>query len=153
MMALANDIDRLLHIDVFRNLSRDLLGVLALAAQTKMIRPGHEAFRAGELANGGYLILSGTLAVRFPLGFPQGNREGYLGPGSFLGEYALLTPTVWEVTLYAHTPVTLMHIPRKDFLRLITAHPETIPPIREILGKKLQNFIAACKDVLASDLA
>jgi CRP-like cAMP-binding protein len=149
MMGLANDIDRLVHVDVFRHLSREFLGVLALTAQTSMIRARQVVCHAGEPANGGYLIINGTLALQF-VGV-QSRDDIYLPSGSFFGEAALLTPIVWDVTLYAHTPVMLMHIPRKDFLRLIKSYPEAVPLIKKFFVEKLQNLIATCESIFPSD--
>jgi CRP-like cAMP-binding protein len=116
-----------------------------------MIRAGRVVCRAGEPAQGGYLIINGTLAFELQRGsnFENSDPHFHLREGNFFGECALLIPTMWDVTLYSYTPVTLMHIPRKDFLRLLIAHPTAIPPIQHTLEAKVHTFLTACNNILA----
>jgi CRP-like cAMP-binding protein len=153
MVNVVNDRDQWAQIPLFKNVSREILGVLALSAQTMMVRAGHLVCRSGEMAHGGYLVSHGVLAPVEPSGIaPQVSlRHMFLPEGSFIGLSSLLTPTRWELSLYAYVPTTLMFIHRRDFLRVVASHPEIAPPLREYLGQRLDNFIKSCRDTIQGE--
>ena len=72
-------------------------------------------FYAGELADGGYVVQEGSLLLE-PGTLSEG-KEIIVGPGTLLGELALLTDTVRPATAIAHEPSTVIRISRSLFLQ------------------------------------
>ena len=95
-MGLDNDIAFFEQVPMFAALDREALRILAIGAETKQLQHGAVLFYAGELADGGYLVQQGSLQLE-----PGMHGEGkaiIAGPGTLIGELALLTDTVCQAT-------------------------------------------------------
>ena len=73
--------------------------MLAIGAETRQLPSGAVLFYAGELADGGYVVQAGLAAAR--AGHASGGAEYIVGPGTLVGELALLTDTVSPATAIA----------------------------------------------------
>ena len=73
-------------------LGKQALRVLAIGAETRNLPSGAVLFYAGELADGGYVVQEGSLLLE--PGTPLEGKEITVGPGTLIGELALLTDMV-----------------------------------------------------------
>jgi CRP-like cAMP-binding protein len=106
-------------------------------------------FYAGELADGGYIVQEGALVLE--PGTPTGENEYTVGPGTLLGELALLTDAVSPVTVIAKEPTVLIRISRNLFRKMLEGYPAAAERLREILAARVDSWtreLTAVKGVL-----
>src|SRR5450756_748689 len=121
-MSLEHDIAFFEQVPTFAVLGKPALSVLAIGAETRHLQSGAVLFYAGELADGGYVVQEGSLLLE-----PNSRLEGEqftAGPGSLVGELALLTDTVCAATAIAKGPtvviLSLIHISEPTRLGMIS---------------------------------
>lgn len=102
--------------------------VLAFSAEEKGLRAGDVLFSKDAEADGGYLILSGRLAVNANGAGIEGARV--YGSGALVGEAALFAQTRRPGTALALEPTRLMVLPRALMHRVLEAHPGSAGAVR-----------------------
>ena len=95
-MGLESDIAFFEQVPTFAVLGKQALRVLAIGAETRHLQSGTVLYYAGDLADGGYLVQDGSLLLE--PGMPSEGKEFIVGPGTLLGELALLTDMVCPMT-------------------------------------------------------
>ena len=90
-MSIEDDIAFLERVPTLRLLGRTALRILAIGAESRYVHDGETLFHAGESADSGYVIQEGSFELR-PAG-PGPSGDVVAGPGTLLGELALLTDT------------------------------------------------------------
>jgi CRP-like cAMP-binding protein len=90
--------------------------------------PGQVLTREDDAGAGAFLILDGTVAVELRSGTFE------LGPGTVVGELALLVPDTARVArVRAASPLRCVPIPREDFVDLVETEPTfTLALLREL---------------------
>src|SRR5437588_8718562 len=127
-MSIEDDIAFLERVPTLALLGRDALRILAIGAESRYLHDGNVLFSQGEAADAGYVVQEGLLG----LGPVRGNAEELtVGPGTLLGELALLTETTRPVTATALEPSTVVRIPRTLFLKMLEAYPQAALRLRE----------------------
>jgi CRP-like cAMP-binding protein len=130
-MAIEDDISLLASVPTLGLLGRQALRILAIGAETRYIHSGEVLFKAGEDAEGGFVVQEG----RFSLTSPSG--ETIFGPHTLLGELALFTETQRPATAKALEPSTVLCIPRPLFIRMLDSFPEAARKLREVVAARL----------------
>jgi CRP-like cAMP-binding protein len=89
-MTIEDDIAFLQRIPILRPLGATALRILAIGAESSYLEPGQTLFKAGDPADGGYIVQRGSFRLD-----PEkvGENELIAGPGTLLGESALFTET------------------------------------------------------------
>ena len=89
---------------------------------------GQVLTREDDAGAGAFLILEGTVAVELRTGTFE------LGPGTVVGELALLVPDTARVArVRAASPLRCVPIPREDFVDLVETEPTfTLALLREL---------------------
>jgi lysophospholipid hydrolase len=100
----------------------DLRGVLR---HTPLAR-GATLLRQGDPDRDVYLILRGRLGVRAEHANGTSTLVDEVGPGSLVGEMALLTGQPRTATVFAVEDSDLARVSREDFERLALRHPEAL---------------------------
>jgi CRP-like cAMP-binding protein len=135
-MALDQDIERLARVPLFALLEPDALRLLAFSGETRIVLADTVLFRRGEASDGGYLILSGSILL---------TDEAYdttrLGPGSLLGETALLREVVHRGSAVAEETATLFKLPRRSVLRVLEEHPASARRVLAFLARRLRGAL------------
>jgi CRP-like cAMP-binding protein len=107
-------------IPLFAGISRDGLDGLARIFQPVRFEPAAHLVRQGQPADGAYLIESGSADVYTAL--PGGGETAVaaLGPGSVLGEMALLDSGIRSASVQARSAVAAHFIERDAFRMLLS---------------------------------
>jgi CRP-like cAMP-binding protein len=130
-MTIEDEIAFLEALPIFRRLGDGALRSLAIAAESRSMQSGDLLFTAGEAADGAYVIQEGS----FTLKPPQGS-ELVAGPGTLLGEAALLAPTKRPATATAREAARVMRVPRTTFLKVLDSYPDSAQRLRELIAAR-----------------
>jgi CRP-like cAMP-binding protein len=135
-MALEDDIGFLDRLPTLHVLGRDALRILAISAEQFRIEDGEVLFEEGERADGGYVVVSGSVQL-------QSTRDrsdediSVAGAGALIGETALVVDTVRPATAIALEPSVVMKIPRATFLRILEGEPRAADALRRVIALRL----------------
>jgi len=119
-------------------LGKQALRALAIGAETRQLQSGAVLIYAGELADGGYIVQEGSLILEPAT--PSGGKEYSVGPGTLLGELALLTDTVSPVTAIAREPTVLIRISRSLFRKMLESYPGAAQRMRDIMTERVDHW-------------
>ena len=129
-MTIEDDISFLGHVPTFAPLGFSTLQIVAIGSETKQLVDGEILFRAGETTDAGYVIREGSL--RLTTGDPRRFDQGVtFGPGTLIGELALVTETVCAATAIAMEPTTVIRISRSLFCKVLEGFPESARLMRD----------------------
>ena len=137
-MTLEDDIAFFEKVPTLAALGRQALRVLAIGADTKQLANGAVLHYAGEIAEGAYLVQQGSLLLE-PDTFSEG-REYVVGPGTLIGELALITEMRVPATAIAKEPTVLIRIPRSLFRKMLEGYPDAAEKLRDILSSRLTTW-------------
>jgi CRP/FNR family transcriptional regulator, cyclic AMP receptor protein len=138
-MSVRADAESLRQIPLFRDCDTIPLQVMAFAAERQNFLPGEAIIAQGKKATSAYFIMSGSARVM------QGEVElGRAEPGSFLGEMAMISGTLYSVTAIANQSVTAARIDNTLFLRVADEYPD--------FGRSVMHSIARRLDVSVKEL-
>jgi CRP-like cAMP-binding protein len=87
-MSIEEDIALLERVPMLRRLGGPALRMLAIGGESLRVGAGEQLFRAGDTADGAYIVQQGSFRLR-----PEraGQNEVIAGPGTLIGEAALLS--------------------------------------------------------------
>ena len=144
-MSLEHDIAFFEQVPSFAVLGKPALRILAIGAETKQLPSGAVLFYAGELADGGYVVQEGSLLLE-----PNSPREGEqftAGPGTLVGELALLSDMVCPATAIAKGPTVVIRISRSLFRKMLEGYPDAAVKLRDIMAERLEGWTRELTDV------
>src|SRR5215475_15645824 len=144
-MAIEDDISLLERVPTLGLLGRQALRILAIGAETRYVHGGELLFKAGDEADGGFVIQEG----RIVLSSPADRNEVTVGPCTLLGEVALFTETRRPATAKALEPSTVLCIPRPLFIRMLDSFPDAARKLRATLAGRLDQATREIVDVRA----
>jgi CRP-like cAMP-binding protein len=148
-MGLEEDIAVFERVPPLAALGKQALRILAIGAETRHLQSGAVLFYAGELADGGYVVQEGSLLLE-PGTLAEGN-EITVGPGTLVGELALLTNTVCQATAIAKEPTVVVRISRSLFRKMLEGYPAAAEKLRDSMNERLQAWskeLASVKSAL-----
>jgi CRP-like cAMP-binding protein len=137
-MALEDDIALFEQVPFLAVLGKQALRILAIGAETKTLSSGAVLFYAGELADAGYVVQEGSLLLQ-PGTLTEG-KEVIAGPGSLVGELALLADMVCPATAIAKEPTVMIRISRSLFRKMLEGYPEAAVKLRDIMTERLDGW-------------
>ncbi len=127
-MSIEDDIAFLERVPTLALLGREPLRILAIGAESKYLHDGNVLFTQGDAADAGYVVQEGSLSLA-PV---RGEAEALtVGPGTLLGELALLIETKRPVTATAREPSTVIRISRTLFLKMLEGYPDAARRLQE----------------------
>jgi CRP-like cAMP-binding protein len=137
-MALEHDIAFFEQVPTFAVLGKQALAILAIGAESRRLQSGAVLFYAGEPADGGYIVQQGSLLLE-----PNSPLEGEpftAGPGTLVGELALLTDTVCASTAIAKGPTVVVRISRSLFRKMLEGYPAAAQKLRDMVAERVDGW-------------
>jgi len=134
-MTIEDEIAFLSGVPVLGRLGDGALRSLAIAAESHPMEAGDVLFAAGDAADGAYIVQHGSVSLQAATG-----GEVVAGPGTLLGESALLTETRRPATATAREPGKALRISRATFLKVLDSYPEAALRLREVLTARTDQW-------------
>jgi len=135
-VSIENDIAFLSRVPTFAKFGYSALQIVAIGSETRHLVDGETLFRAGETTDAGYVIQEGSLQLTTH--DPRLSEPAVtFGPGTLIGELALLTETVCSATAIAAEPATVIRISRNLFRKVLEGFPEPARLMRERLAARV----------------
>jgi CRP-like cAMP-binding protein len=143
-MTIEDDIAFLERVPIFRRLGAAELRILAIGAESYDVPAGQVLFTIGEAADGGYIIRHGS----FSLATERANEsEIVAGPGTLLGETALLAETRRPATARARENAVVLRISRSMFLRMLEGYPDAAQRLRDLMASRADDWVREIENV------
>ena len=133
-MSIEDDIAFLEGVPALRLLGRDALRILAIGAESRYVHEGAELFAEGEDADSAYVVQEGVFDL---VSEKSAIAPSSAGPGTFIGELALLTETKRPVAAIAREPASVVRIPRQLFLKMLEGYPDAAVRMRDALASRV----------------
>lgn len=134
-MALDRDIALLQRQPLLGLIETEGLRLLAFASETRILRAGDVLFRKGDASDGGYLVVSGALALDAS---DDGSPSDIIaGPGTLIGEIALFAAGKRPATAISREPSTVMRLPARLVHRVLTEFPDSAARVRAALASRM----------------
>ena len=146
-MTIEDDIAHLERVPLLRRLGSGALRILAIGVESYNVETGQLLFNAGEIADGAYIIQRGSFSLR-----PEraGETEVVAGPGTLLGESALLAETRRPATAIAREDSSVMRISRSMFLRMLEGYPDAAQRLRDLIASRTDQWTREMENVRAA---
>ncbi len=124
---------QLRSLDLFARLTTRELTELAAVVREEAHAAGTTIVREGDLDDGMYVILSGTVRVT-----REDRFLARLGPREFFGEMALFDGATRAATVMAESRVRVLRLERNDLLQVMDEHPGIAIAICQTLSRRLR---------------
>ena len=145
-MSIEDDIAFIERVPTLRMLGRTALRILAIGAESRYVHQGEVLFKAGDPTDCGYVIQEGSFRLESD---SRSVGEVIAGPGTLLGEFALIAQTKRPATATAREPSTVIRISRSLFLKMLEGYPEAAVVLREQIMARAQQSLEEIRDVRA----
>ena len=145
-MSIEDDIAIIERVPTLRMLGRTALRILAMGAESRYVHQGEVLFHAGETTDCGFVIQEGSFALS---GGAKSASEVIIGPGTLLGELALIAETKRPATATAREPSTVIRISRSLFLKMLEGYPEAADILRDQISARARSALAEMTDLRA----
>jgi CRP-like cAMP-binding protein len=141
-MALEEDMALLAEVALFRNMDRDALRLLAFSSERRRLRAGDTLFRKDDISEFSFVVVSGIVTL-----IDDDVASAMVGPGTLIGEMALLSETRRPTTAIAREPTMVLRISRQMFRRTLEEYPATAARIAAELRQRVQEMSGALAEV------
>jgi CRP-like cAMP-binding protein len=132
-MSIEDDIALLERVPTLRLLGTDALRVLAIGSEQREFERGELLFTVGEDADAGFVVQRGAFRVSMDDG---SGYEIVVGPGTLIGELALVVPMERPSTALSLDHSTVIRIPRSLFQRVLDSDPAAARRLRDELANR-----------------
>lgn len=147
-MSLDDDIALFQSVPTLALLGPKALQILAIGAEAQQIDSGAVLFYAGEPASAGYVVQRGLF--RLLPADREDSGELMLGPGSLIGELALIAGNVRPATAIAQEPSIVVKITRNLFLKTLEGYPEAARALRDVLAARVGRWTQELNPIQAT---
>jgi CRP-like cAMP-binding protein len=138
-MSIDDDVALLERVPTLRLLGRESLRMLAIGSEARDVSRGDFLFQQGEDADSGFVVQRGAFVIDDGAG-----AETTVGPGSLLGELALIVSMRRPSTATALEFSTVIRIGRGLFQRVLESDPAA--------ARRLRDAFASRTSQIASDI-
>ena len=148
-MALQDDVRTLTSLPAFRDLDGEAVRLIVFSAETRILRAGDVLFRAGDKTDGGFVVLSGAIALTVARG-----DETLVRPPALLGERALVAETLQPATATAREPTSVLKVSRELYRRVLAKYPDSAARVRAGAAARLfatRNELEDLRGKMAAD--
>ncbi|UZE49544.1 cyclic nucleotide-binding domain-containing protein [Rhodopseudomonas sp. P2A-2r] len=140
-MSIDDDVALLERVPTLRLLGNAALRVLAIGSEQQEFSRGSVLFRLGDEADCGYVVQRGSFRVSLDDG---SDHEVIAGPGTLIGELALVVAMQRPSTAVALEYAVVIRIARSMFQRVLDSDPAA--------ARRLRDEVATRVSQLASDV-
>ena len=137
-MSIEDDVALLERVPTLRLLGTTALRMLAIGSEQRDFSPGDYLFNAGDEADAGYIVQRGAIRVE------DGGAEVVAGPGSLIGELALIVAMKRPSSAVALDHCSVIRVARSLFQRVLESDPAA--------ARRLRDELATRTSQLASDI-
>ena len=130
------------QVPIFAALDADDLEELAAVVEERRIDAGRDLFREGDVGDAVYLIVKGTVRVFVGGGDHPETTINEQGPGSCIGEMAVLDAAPRSATVRATDRVRALRVPGEGFKRVMSERPEMSEAIVAELVRRMRGLMA-----------
>ena len=120
-------------VDIFSGVAGEDLAPLAMVADEARFGQGETVVRPGTPGDDLYVIVDGEIGVIAPTGEQIAQR----GPGSVIGEMAVLSGRPRSATCVALGEVVALRILREDVLEMLAERPALAMGVIQVLTERL----------------
>jgi CRP-like cAMP-binding protein len=138
-MSIEDDVALLERVPTLRLLGSASLRMLAIGSEQRDVARGDTLFKQGDEADCGFVVQSGAFRVQ-----DDGGAEITAGPGTLLGELALVVAMRRPSTATALEYSSVVRIARSLFQRVLESDPEA--------ARRLRDEFALRSSQIASDI-
>jgi CRP-like cAMP-binding protein len=135
LMARDSHLDHLASIPLFSALSRKELQLVARASDEVSVNAGHELIRQGDIGREMFVLVDGSATVR-----RNGRKLGSVGPGSAIGELALLDKGPRTATVTTDVDSRLLVLGAREFAGIIDEVPGIAHKIMTSLAARVREL-------------
>ena len=136
-MTIEDDIAFLERVPLLHRLGTGALRILAIGSESYAVQTGQVLFAAGDAADCAYVVQDGSFTLETRRGEPE---PTVAGPGTLLGEAALLAETTRPATATAREDSTVLRISRAMFLKMLESYPDAAQSLRELIARRAEQW-------------
>src|SRR5215470_19739491 len=125
-MSIDDDVALLERVPTFRVLGRESLRMLAIGSEQRDVPRGDHLFRQGDEADCGFVVQRGAFRIDDGAG-----AEITAGPGTLLGELALVVAMRRPASALALEYSSVIRISRSLFQRVLESDPDAARRLRD----------------------
>ena len=137
-MSIDDDVALLERVPTLQLLGNTALRMLAIGSEQRDFDQGDVLFHFGDDADAGYIVQRGAFRVE------EGGAELIAGPGSLIGELALIVAMKRPSTALALERSSVIRVARSLFQRVLESDPAA--------ARRLRDELATRTSQLASDI-
>jgi len=120
-------------IRFFEGFSEDELSAVSALGQKTEVSAGTEIIDQGRVGDACYVIVEGTADV-----YMRGEFVTSVGPGSMVGEMALVEHRPRNASVVAHTDLVLVSFGTEEFRKLLDRSPNANEKVLAMLNARLR---------------
>jgi CRP-like cAMP-binding protein len=120
-------------VPIFEGLSKKQLKAVAKSSEVVDYMAGHSIVREGDLGDSFFVVLHGQAKVS-----TGGKTINRLMPGDHFGEISLLDGDPRTATVTSETPMKMMMLERKDFIKAVANDPEMSLAMMRTLARMIR---------------
>jgi CRP-like cAMP-binding protein len=139
-MGIDADVNALQQVPLFGSFSAEQLRLVAFGTERLAMGKGRELYRAGDLADCGFLILSGAVSLYIDR---EGSRSivGSAPSGTLLGELALISSFNRPTGAVTVEDSEIMRISRKLVRRVLEEYPDLAASLHARLSGNFKTML------------
>lgn len=142
-MSIEDDVALLARVPTLKLLGTAALQVLAIGAEHRDYAVGEKLFRFGDVADGGFVVRRGS----FRISADGVQRETIAGPGTLIGELALLVEMRRPATATAIEYSSVVRLSRSLYQRVLESHPDAARRVRDDLAARTNEAASAIANI------
>ena len=130
-MSIEDDVALLERVPTLRLLGGTALRMLAIGSELRDFERGDTLFKAGDVADAGYVVQRGAFRIQ-----DGGGAEIVAGPGALIGELALIVAMKRPSTATALERSSAIRVARSLFQRVLENDPAAARRLRDELANR-----------------
>src|SRR5512135_3468255 len=132
----------------FKGLDEEIVERLIPHALTRKVKKGTLLFRKGDMGTNLYAVCDGAVRISAPSDQGKDAIFNLIVPGEIFGEISLLDGGQRTADAVALENCELLVIERRDFLPILTDHPDVAMKLIEILCARLRRTSEQVEDII-----